>query len=671
MAQLGEAFVRVRPDTTGFQQEAENKVGGGLKRVAGLVSAAFASIKVGGFLKDAIGEASDYGETVSKSANVFGAKLQPAILAFAKTAPRAFGLSETAALSATAQFGNMFQQLGFTGDAAAKASTNLIKTAADLGSFNNVDPSDVLERIGASLRGEFDSLQQLIPNINAARVETEALAATGKKAAKDLTAQEKAQATLAIIQKDGALAANDFAETSGGLANQQRILSATVDTLQARLGTALLPTVTKVVTYLAANAEPAFNRVEAAVRGFLDGFRGTGDAGQLEGALSGASKAGADVKDALDKARPAVKQLIAEVRSGNTEVPSFAGVLDVGAGALKLIGDNADTVVKALPFLVAGFVAVKTAQAAGNVAALASLPIQAATVASNFAAASANRALATAIASQTVIQNANSVATTRGAVATVASTVASTAASAATKAYAAVQVVLNTVLAANPIGLVVAAVALLVGGLILAYKNSETFRTIVQTTFRVVGQAAIAAVDLILRGLQLVAAAAGKLPGPLGAPFRAAEKAIGSARDKLQGLSDKLDSVGRKKATPTITLAGVGKAEQDLLRLERRITNIGGVQVAIPVRAVGGGRAGGVQARANGGPVSARRPYLVGELGPELVVPQASGTVLTAAQTAGLGGAQIVNHFHGVGPDVERAVREPMRELAFALSTGA
>jgi phage-related minor tail protein len=52
-------------------------------------------------------------------------------------------------------------------------------------------------------------------------------------------------------------------------------------------------------------------------------------------------------------------------------------------------------------------------------------------------------------------------------------------ASAAAKAYTAVQWLLNTALSANPIGLVVIALAALAAGLVLAYKHSETFRNIV------------------------------------------------------------------------------------------------------------------------------------------------------------------------------------------------
>lgn len=49
----------------------------------------------------------------------------------------------------------------------------------------------------------------------------------------------------------------------------------------------------------------------------------------------------------------------------------------------------------------------------------------------------------------------------------------------ATRAWAAAQGILNAVMTANPIGLVVVAIAGLVAGFVLAYKNSETFRKIV------------------------------------------------------------------------------------------------------------------------------------------------------------------------------------------------
>lgn len=71
-------------------------------------------------------------------------------------------------------------------------------------------------------------------------------------------------------------------------------------------------------------------------------------------------------------------------------------------------------------------------------------------------------------------------ATVANTAAMVASRAATLAANVATKAMAAGQWLLNAAMSANPIGLVVAAIAALVAGFVLAYKKSETFRNIVQ-----------------------------------------------------------------------------------------------------------------------------------------------------------------------------------------------
>lgn len=57
---------------------------------------------------------------------------------------------------------------------------------------------------------------------------------------------------------------------------------------------------------------------------------------------------------------------------------------------------------------------------------------------------------------------------------------------AATIAWTAAQWLLNVALTANPIGIVIALIAALVAGVIVAYKNSETFRAIVQKTWEVI-----------------------------------------------------------------------------------------------------------------------------------------------------------------------------------------
>jgi phage-related protein len=60
--------------------------------------------------------------------------------------------------------------------------------------------------------------------------------------------------------------------------------------------------------------------------------------------------------------------------------------------------------------------------------------------------------------------------------------------SAVTKVAAAAQWLLNAALDANPIGLVIIAIAALAAGLVIAYKKSETFRNIVDATFSFLGK---------------------------------------------------------------------------------------------------------------------------------------------------------------------------------------
>lgn len=235
-----------------------SKAGLGLagKLFAGFL--AFQGVQAAGaWIGDAITGGSDLNETINKSTTIFGDQAA-AIERWADAAATNVGMSKSAALGAAAGFGDMFSQLGFTSTAAADMSKSVVQAAADLGSFSNLETADVADRIAAAFRGEYDSLQAVIPNINAARVESEAMAATGKKAASELTAQEKAAAVLAIVHKDGARAMGDFARTSDDYANSTKIAQAQLADLQSEVGTALLPTMTDLMTLVRNEIIPAF-----------------------------------------------------------------------------------------------------------------------------------------------------------------------------------------------------------------------------------------------------------------------------------------------------------------------------------------------------------------------------------------------------------------------------
>lgn len=214
-------------------------MGAGMAAFNALAGAAQAAV---GYVGDSLSAASDLSETISKVEVLFG-ESAGGILAWAETSATAMGLPKEAALDAVGTIGNLFMQLGASGAEAASAGQGMVQLSADLASFHNVagGSEEVLNAMSAAFRGEYDALQRYIPTINAAAVQQQALAMTGKASAGELTNLEKALAVQAIMMRDAGAAVGDFARTSDGAANQQRILEANMANLKATLGTGLLP----------------------------------------------------------------------------------------------------------------------------------------------------------------------------------------------------------------------------------------------------------------------------------------------------------------------------------------------------------------------------------------------------------------------------------------------
>lgn len=136
----------------------------------------------------------------------------------------------------------------------------------------------------------------------------------------------------------------------------------------------------------------------------------------------------------------------------------------------------------------------------------------------------------------------------------------------AARAYAATQAALNIIMSANPIGLVVIAIAALVAGVVLAYKHSETFRGAVDKLWallkRLVGftpfGAIITHLDQIIDKVKAVGSAIknspiGKLAGGIGGLFSA--PVLGMVSPVSGGVGGLGPQVGR------LATAGLGDVE--------------------------------------------------------------------------------------------------------------
>ena len=407
--------INVLGDTRGFKSAmsgvqgdlgrlgaASQKAGSFLKsslKVAA-VGAVAAGVAIGKFASDSITAASDLNETISKTKTIFG-DASPEIMAFGRNAATSLGMSTNEALTGVSTFGNFFDQIGIGTKRSAEMSKSFVTMAADLGSFHNAAPVEVMEALSAATRGEYDSLQKFIPTINAAAVEQKAFAMTGKTTAKELTNAEKASAMYALAIKGQGAAQGDFAKTSGSLANQQKILAAQFEAVKTKIGTALLPIMQQLMGVLLKEGMPALKQ-------FSKWFAAEGPA-------------------AIDRAVAKFNEFLPTIKKVGT-----------------FLIENAGTIAK----LVAGFYALTA------VIAIVGPVIQGIT-----AAFKAYKAIATAVK--------------------------------------AVQFALNVLWLANPIGLVIAAIAALVAIFVIAYKKSDTFRAIVDKSWAAIKKATVAVWNFI------------------------------------------------------------------------------------------------------------------------------------------------------------------------------
>ena len=203
-------------------------------------------------------------------------------------------------------------------------------------------------------------------------------------------------------------------------------------------------------------------------------------------------------------------------------------------------------------------------------------------------------------------------------------TIAVNLAATATRLAATAMGVFNAILAMNPIVLVVAAIAALVAAFIIAYNTIEPFRNLVNALFKAIQPLLAVVIDLalfigtnIVRAFGLAVTVVSELAkilwGDGNGPLAIALNAIGKVFDAITapirffiGLVEGAISVVRT-----------------LINLANNLPFVGGF---LPRGGAGGPAK--QRGRALGGPVTGGQQYMVGERGPELFVPNQSGSIV-------------------------------------------
>ena len=225
-------------DTTGRIGAQLTRVGAAFLTFGGLAATA---------LFNAAQKSSDLAEAVNVTEITFGGAADE-IGRFAQNAAEALGMSERAAREATTTFGGLLLNMGLAETATVEWSQTLTTLAADMASAFNTTPEEAVTALGAALRGESEPIRRYNVMLDDASVRLRAVEMGLAASTSEVDNQDKALARLNIIMEQTSIIHGDFANTSDGLANSQRIMAAQFENLQAQLGQAALPILIEVVS---------------------------------------------------------------------------------------------------------------------------------------------------------------------------------------------------------------------------------------------------------------------------------------------------------------------------------------------------------------------------------------------------------------------------------------
>lgn len=208
------------------------------------------------FAKSSIDAASNLGETINKVNEIFEDSSQ-GILDWSENAATSVGLSQQGALDAAASMAIFGKAAGLAGEDLNEFATDNVGMAADMASFFNTSVEDAAQALGAAFRGEAEPIRRYGVLLNDAVLKEKALELGIISNTKNaLTPQQKVLAANAVITDQLSDAQGDFARTSDGLANSQRILKAQMENVKTELGTAFLPLVTQFVGFVSREGVP-------------------------------------------------------------------------------------------------------------------------------------------------------------------------------------------------------------------------------------------------------------------------------------------------------------------------------------------------------------------------------------------------------------------------------
>jgi len=261
-----EFLLRIVGDSTGAQKalgDVEKKSSGfatAFKGAAAAIAASAVVDKVVQFGTAAVNSASDLEQSLGGSQQIFG-KYAGNIEKFSKTTAENMGISQGKFLEMSNVTGSLLKNTGMPLKEVTGNTKALTERAADMAAMFGGDVDQALGAINSALKGEMDPLENFGVSLKASAVNAKAVSMGLVDAEGKATDYGKSQAAIALIMEQSADSAGTFARESDTLAGRQAIMSARWQDMQTQLGTKLLPIINKVAGFLLDTMIPALSKV--------------------------------------------------------------------------------------------------------------------------------------------------------------------------------------------------------------------------------------------------------------------------------------------------------------------------------------------------------------------------------------------------------------------------
>jgi len=234
--QFQSGFKKAEKATSGFDKAIDKTAGLAKGLLAGAAAAAVVA-----FAKDSIRAFSDLEQSTGSVESVFGTAADN-ITSKARGAAQQFGLSMSEFQNSASTLGAQLKTtLGLSMDEAADKTIDLTEKAADMAATFGGTTAEAISAISSLLRGERDPIERYGVAMNDAAIEAHALEMGLAGTNAELTPQMESAAALDLLMQQTADSTGQFADESETLAGKQQRLNARLENTKALVGQALAP----------------------------------------------------------------------------------------------------------------------------------------------------------------------------------------------------------------------------------------------------------------------------------------------------------------------------------------------------------------------------------------------------------------------------------------------